>query len=78
MAFSLLPLCWDEVACREVTEIHGLPGTDSCEHLLGGGSRHLSLEDVLDELGQRLAARFRPANELAVKAIPNVTNLNHL
>jgi hypothetical protein len=52
--------------------------SDAVEDLLGGRPSHLSLEDPLDVIGQRLIPLLSPPHELAVELVGHIPDLDHL
>src|SRR5688572_21423245 len=63
---------------RGATEFDARPRCDALEHLLLSWPRDLALQQLLNVESERLATLSGAPHQLAVKAIRDVTDLDHL
>jgi hypothetical protein len=75
LIFPRRPFFADQIRCP-TPELHSFSRRDSLENLFDWRSRDFALEDLLDVRGQRLAARFCAADQLAMQPVGNVSDLD--
>src|SRR5438874_6321405 len=70
------PFTLDQIR-RRASDVHGSSRSDTREELVRRRSRDLSLEDLLDVIGQAFAAPRCAPHQFAMKTIGYIAHLNH-